>query len=309
MAQLGSPGHDAVPIGEVVAPPFAKTPDPSALFRDRSARLRDLAPGHRLGAYLTFLAGLTEVQAALAEDLPPPDLPDAEALARSRAHGMPALDRERFPHDPACRDTLRRFFAGASAIEMPAESRQALSAIASADDETLAWMVQNVVRDSIPAHDAAPHVFVAAGTALHAARCASAVDASWLVPVGEGACPACGSAPVSSVIVGWEGAHGARFCVCSLCGTLWNAVRIRCTACGSTKGISYQELDDPEAAEGAVKAECCSECRTYLKVMQQAKHPALDPVADDVATLALDRLLAEDEDLRRSGRNPYLLGY
>lgn len=306
MTQLGAPGHDAVPIGDVVAPPFARVPDPDALFPRRAARFAALAAAHDLSPYLTFLAGIATVQAEILPGLPDPVPPHAEALARSREFGMPALDRSRFAEDPACRETLRAFFAGARALAMPAEARAALDEIATAEDEMIAWMAQNVTADAIPAHDAAAHVFVAAGLQVHAARAASRLDAKSLVAVGDGACPACGGPPVSSVIVGWEGAHGARFCSCSLCGTLWNAVRIRCTACGSTKGISYQELEG--GTDGAVKAECCGECRTFAKVMQQAKHPELDPVADDVATLGLDILLAE-QGLRRSGQNPFLLGY
>lgn len=307
MAQLGAPGQDAVPIGEIVAPPFAKLPKARDLFALRAARFRALAPAHPLGAYLTVLGCLAEIQSAIQDDLPEPDLPAAEARARAREHGMPALDRSRFPEDVACLAALRRFVAGAATVEMPQEGRHARETLAVADDETLAWMARNVVEDAIPAHDAAAHILVAAGVQVHAARCAERLDTSLLVPVGDGACPACGSAPAASLIVGWEGANGARFCSCSLCGTLWNYVRIRCTACGSTKGISYQELERQEP-EGAVRAECCSECRTYLKILQQAKHPWLDPVADDVATVGLDVLLGEEE-LRRSGRNPFLLGY
>lgn len=306
MAQLGGPGADAVPIGEVVDPPFARMPDPRSIFETRAGRFATLAQGHRLGPYLTFLAGLARVQADIQDGLPEPDMPAPDALARSREFEMPALDRTRFADDPACLETIRRFIAGASAVEMPVEARESLDELTSAEDEMLAWMAKNVAADAVPAHDAASHAFVAAGLQVHAARAASRLDASSLVPVGDGVCPACGGPPTSSVIVGWENASGARFCSCSLCSTLWHFVRIRCTACGSTKGISYQELDVGD--DGAIKAECCRECRSFSKVMQQAKHPELDPVADDVATLALDMLVKED-DFRRSGQNPFLLGY
>lgn len=306
MAQLGAPGHDAVPIGEVSAPPFARLPIPEDLFRRRAARFAALATSHELGPYLSFLGRLAAVQDAILPHLPDPDRPPAEALARSRAHFMPALDRARFADDPACLATLRRFVEAASTVELPKEARLALDRLAAADDAALVDMAGAVAADAIPVHDAAAHLLVAAGLQVHAARAASRLEASALVPVGDGVCPACGGAPASSLIVGWDGAHGARFCSCSLCGTLWNYVRIRCTACGSTKGLSYQEVEG--GLDGAIKAECCSQCRTFGKVLQQAKHPELDPVADDVATLGLDILLGE-EGLRRSGRNPFLLGY
>lgn len=52
----------------------------------------------------------------------------------------------------------------------------------------------------------------------------------------------------------------------------------------------------------------------FLAVLTGAQHeiqadlPALEPLADDVATLDLDTLLAE-EGWRRGGQNPFLLGY
>jgi FdhE protein len=107
------------------------------------------------------------------------------------------------------------------------------------------------------------------------------------------------------MVVGWQGAHGTRYCGCGLCGTLWNYVRIKCTLCASTKGISYQEI---EGGPGTVKAETCDSCRGYLKVLQQHKDPAVDIIADDVASLALD-LLVREAGFRRGGVNPFLLGY
>jgi FdhE protein len=151
----------------------------------------------------------------------------------------------------------------------------------------------------------ADHVYVAAALQVHFARMAALLDPDALVPVGEGACPSCGGAPVASVIVGWGGATGTRFCACSLCATLWHVVRIKCVLCDSTKGVSYQELG---GSAGIVKAETCENCRGYVKILHQHKDPALDPVADDVANLGLDLLLRES-GYRRGSVNPFLLGY
>jgi FdhE protein len=106
-------------------------------------------------------------------------------------------------------------------------------------------------------------------------------------------------------VVGWSGALNTRFCTCSLCGTLWNYPRVKCVLCGATEGISYQEI---AGGAGAVKAETCDTCHGYLKVLQQNANPLLDPVADDVATLALDLLLRQS-GYRRGAVNPFLLGY
>ena len=306
MSQIGAPvGLDPALIGEVAAPPFARLPDPATLFAARAARLRALAPDHALGPYLDFLAGIAEAQHAVQPKLPAPVLPPADQLARAREFGMPALDRPALLDQPACAETVRRTLAEAAWLEMPPFAREALGRVAGADDATLRAMAGNVLDNQVPFDSVAEHALVAAGLQVHAARTAALLDAKALVPVAQGACPTCGGPPGASVVVGWDGASGARYCVCALCATMWNHVRIRCVACGTGKGISYQEV---EGSDGTIKAECCGECRTYLKIFYQVKNPALDPVADDIASSALDLLVAES-GVRRSGVNPFLLGY
>jgi len=151
----------------------------------------------------------------------------------------------------------------------------------------------------------AEHVYVAAALQVHFARLAAGLDPKSLVPVGDGACPCCGGPPVSSMVVGWQGAYNTRFCACALCGTLWHYVRIKCVLCGSTKGIGYQEV---EGGGGNIKAETCDACRSYVKVLYQVREADLEPVADDVASLGLALLLGASE-YRRGGYNPFLLGY
>jgi FdhE protein len=168
-------------------------------------------------------------------------------------------------------------------------------------------MARSILSEPAAAESLAERVFLAASLQVHFARLAARLDASALVPVGEGACPACGSHPVSSLVVGWRGAHNTRFCACSLCSTLWHVVRVKCVLCGSTKGISYQEIEGGPGA-GTVRAETCASCQCYVKILQQQVDPALDPVADDVATLGLDLLLRE-AGYRRGAVNPFLLGY
>jgi FdhE protein len=140
---------------------------------------------------------------------------------------------------------------------------------------------------------------------VHFARLAAQTDGAALVPVGVGVCPVCGGPPALSVIVGWYRAEGARYAACELCSTLWNEVRIKCLACGSTKGVGLQEID---GQGGTVKAETCEECGSYLKVLYQNQNALLDPIADDVGSLGLD-LLLRDRAYSRAGTNPYLAGY
>jgi FdhE protein len=305
MTQVGTTKHDPIPIGEIAKPPFARLPDPAAMFARRAERLRVLADGHELHSYLLFLADLCDAQHRLQPGLPDAELPAADAIARARQFNMPPLDRSRFAHDAAFDAVWERLMAMAGGIAMPEGARVALERVAAADPAVAAAMVGAVLENAIPVEALAEHVFVAAALQVHFARLAAQLDAKALVPVGEGACPACGGPPVSTMVVGWSGALNTRFCACSLCGTLWNYPRIKCTLCGATEGIAYQEI---AGGPGNVKAETCEACRAYVKILHQHAAPSLDPVADDAATLALDLLLRQS-DYRRGAVNPFLLGY
>ena len=305
MSQIGAPQHDPIPIGEIATPPFVRLPDPGALFAARAERLRALAQTHGLRPYLLFVAGLSEAQHRIQDGLPPVEAPATDAVARAREFGLPPLDRARFTPDPAFEEGFARLLAAADGLDMPEAARAALVRVMGADAVAQAAMARAVLADAVPVEALAEHVFAAAALQVHFARLAATLDAERLVPVGDGACPCCGGAPVASLVVGWPGAHGTRFCACSLCGTLWNYVRIRCTVCGSTKGIAYEEI---EGGAGTVKAETCGSCRSYVKILHQHTDPALDPVADDIATLALD-LLVREAGYRRGAVNPFLLGY
>jgi FdhE protein len=305
MSKVGTPRHDAVPIGEVAEPPFARLPDPSTLFQVRAERFQELSGRHELAPFLRFLSGISSCQHQLQDGLPDADFPTDDDRERAREHGMPPLDRNRFTADAAFDATLGRLLQLADGVDMPDTARHALTRAVEADAAVRVAMARAVLANEIPVEEFAGHVFVAAALQVHYARLASRLDAKKLVPVGDGACPSCGGAPVASMVVGWLGAHNSRFCVCSLCATQWHYIRIKCTLCSSTKGISYREV---EGADGTILAETCESCRGYVKILHQHKNFGLDPVADDVASLGLDLLLRESE-YRRGSVNPYLLGY
>jgi FdhE protein len=305
MSNVGTPQHDAVPIGEIAQPPFARLPDPSTLFQARAERFQALATQHELASFLRFLAGISSSQHQLQDGLPDVDLPSDDERERAREHAMPPLDRGRFTADAAFDATLGRLLQLAEAVEMPEPARAALGRVIAANAAARIAMARAVLANEVPVADFADHVFVAAALQVHYARLASRLDAKKLVPVGDGACPACGGAPVSSMVVDWQGARNSRFCVCSLCAAQWHYVRIKCTLCGSTKGISYREV---EGGGGTIWAETCESCHGYVKILHQQKNVVLDPVADDVASLGLDLLLRESE-YRRGSVNLFLLGY
>lgn len=291
-------------IGRVPAPPFVRLPDPLRLFEVRRHRLEFLAQASDLAPYLRFVAGLAAAQNGIQSELPEPVLPPSDALDRAQAFGMPPLDRNRTTLDDVLGETLHRLFDAITPLAKPAEAQVALEQVKAASPEQLGELLQGVLMDAIPADAIAEHAYVAAGLQVHFTRLAAKLEAGKVVGVADGTCPCCGGPPVSSLVVGWMDAEGARYCSCSLCGTLWNVVRIKCALCNSTGGIGYQEV---EGGPGTIKAECCDNCRGYVKILYQQKDPDLDPVADDIASLGLDLLLREGK-YRRGGFNPFLLG-
>src|SRR5215470_5747851 len=305
MSNASAPLHNPVPIGTVATPLFAVLPDLQTVFSNRAARLRQLASTHQLGPYLGFLADLAQCQHRLQDGLPEPEVPPPDARERARQFNMPPIDRARFVVEPAFEATLDRLLALAANIKMPPQARTALERAVKADLAARDAMVRAVLADAIPVEALADHVFVAAALQVHMARVAARLEAARLVAVGDAVCPVCGGPPVASVIVGWPQAANTRYCACSLCQTWWHYVRIRCTRCGTTKGIGYKEI---ESSPNGVQAETCEECHGYVKILHQHKHPELEPVADDVATLGLD-ILVREAGYRRGAMNPYLLGY
>ena len=304
MTHPGSVEPNPAAIGRVQAPPFARLPDPRKLFEARRERLEYLAQTSELAPYLRFIAGIAAAQDGIQDGLPDPELPSDDTLDRAREFGMPPLDRNRIGREDAIGETLTRLFDAVASLEKPAEAKTALERVRAATPEQVRSIVQGVLDNAISADSIAEHAYVAAGLQVHFARLAARLDMSKLARIDDGACPCCGGPPTSSLVVGWMETEGTRYCSCSLCGTLWNVVRVKCVLCGSLKGIGYQEIED---GPGTIKAECCDNCRSYVKILYQHKDTALDPIADDIASLGLDLLLREGE-YRRGGFNPFLLG-
>jgi FdhE protein len=304
MSDTRSVEPDPSKIGGVSKAPFVRLPDPAQVFARRAARLRALAESHDLAPYLRFLAAVADAQAETATSAPPPPAPPQDVLERAREFAMPPLDRAAAASDVRLRETCRGLFAALASVPKPEAAEASLARVSQADDRALDRLIVGALSDAAPAQAVAEHVYVVAALQVHFTRLAAQLDSRALKPVGTGACPACGGPPAVSLIAGWPGAEGARYAACALCSTLWNEVRIKCLVCGTTEGVGYQEID---GQGGTIKAETCDGCGAYVKVLYQDKDPALDPIADDVASLALDQLVSASH--RRAGADPFLMGY
>jgi FdhE protein len=304
------PVGDAVPlapmdIGEVANPPFAVLPDPRRVFLARSERFAALAPGHQLESYLRLLSQITRAQHDILGALPEPVLPSPERLALARENTMPPITTGQITLDETADRTFDALLKALSAADLAETSRTALDVVEEAGPDARRNMMQAVILDEIPGDAIAEHVLAAAAVQVLFTRLAARLDVETLTRVADGACPSCGGAPVASAVVGWEGAHGTRFCTCSICATQWNVVRIKCLVCSSEKGIAYHSL---EGGQETVMGETCEACDSYVKMLHQHKDAALDPIADDVASLALDLTLTK-EGWTRASVNPFLMGY
>jgi FdhE protein len=297
------PVADPSKIGEASEPSFVRLPDLASMFSQRAERFRAVAEGNVLADYLRFVASLAVTQHAVIVSLPAASELDPSGLDMRLGAAMPPLSPELLHREPGFAETLDSLLRGFAPHSMPDPAAKArLQLLAQTPPEIIA-LASSIFEGAFPADRLAESLFVTAALQVHLARYASRLPARRLQPVGDGVCPACGSAPVASLIVGWRGANRSRYCCCSLCGTMWNYVRIKCTSCGSTEGIAYSTL---EQGSPDVAAETCAKCRCYIKHLQQQRDPALEPFADDIASYGLDLLLRE-QGFRRGGINPLFI--
>ncbi|HEX6735217.1 MAG TPA: formate dehydrogenase accessory protein FdhE, partial [Azonexus sp.] len=246
------------------------------LFAARADRFAALAVGHSLGDWLAFLGRLSLAQHHALKALPELPLPSTAALDQAHTHGMPPLDPAARP--TAWRTVLRQL-VGELAAEAPAGARPALSALAGADDVWLEKLAEALLDGQLEAGDGAELPFVAAALQVVYTQLASRLDAARLQKLdADNVCPCCGSPAVASIVRLGAAISNLRYLHCSLCNSEWNVPRATCTSCAGDKELALQEID---GRQGAVRAETCDACHSYLKIVYQEKDPHVDPVADD----------------------------
>lgn len=286
--------------------PRIRLPRQAEVFSSRAARLRELATGNAIGDYLRLMATLVEAQqVALLEraktSMAPPD---AGQLAVAREHGMPLLQAAGRRREHGWRDLLKQLCAVVvDAQGFPASVAATCARIEQASPEELETQADALLTSRHGEIDGAMAPFVMAALQVCwvdvASRFAVADVQHLDVP---GVCPICGTLPVASIIRTEQPYQGYRFLHCALCATEWHMVRVTCTQCQATRDIGYHSI---EGDSGAVRAESCDSCHTYRKIVYREKDANVDPVADDLATVALDLLMTEAGYHRGSG-NPLL---
>ena len=292
--------------------------DPTAVFADRASRFDALAtrdPGQRV--FFAFMAHLSRAQHAAVASHEPRGLPGPSLLATRHEHRMPVLPAGLAERDASWVAALRgvlRASARDATFPLPAavgNARRTLEAASDDEIDRLGGALLAFDYESLPA-DVVP--WLAAGLQVHWVKSVATLGREAMRPLDVGnVCPCCGSLPVASLrrIGGLQ--QGLRFLVCSLCAAQWHMVRIKCSHCESTAGMGYLTLStDPDSEVGkaaatreVVKAEVCDECSSYLKLVSLESDMNADPVADDLATLALD-LLTDERGYARIGPNLFI---
>ena len=298
MTTVIQPGQIEPPAGEI---PFIHQPD--SAFRDRAVRLRQLAEGHVMKDFLLFMADLTDAQHAALTVFPEAALPTEAELMLCREHGMPPLSVQSWPRDPVWQEALRQIIAQVICTATP-ETKIILMRLQQMDSAALEAFATDILSGQFDGMELGAAPFVAAALQVYWTHMASTLGARAFAPSDiSNLCPVCASPPAASIVRIGGSENGLRYLCCSVCNTQWHMVRVKCTNCESTKGISYFMI---EGASGAVKAEACEECGAYLKIMHMDKDPQVDPVADDLATLVLD-LMMDENGRSRSGPNLFLI--
>ncbi|MFA7605920.1 MAG: formate dehydrogenase accessory protein FdhE [Rhodocyclaceae bacterium] len=294
------PGAAALQPG--MEAPAVVAPQAASVFADRARRFEALAEGHAAGDYLRLMAALSHAQHALLQIHPDAPLPDDRACERARQHAMPVVPANGWPRDAVWRTHL----AGLLERLLPQAHgtlRETLEGLQQADVATLERLADGVLRCEYDPAETARLPFVAAALQVYWTWMAAQPCLSTLGRLDvPGVCPCCGSLPVASVIHTGQ-YSGVRYLHCSLCNTEWNLVRVNCSACGETDKVSYRII---EGQDSVVRAEVCDDCHGYLKVVHRDKEAQADPVADDLATLALD-ILVDEAGYLRSGPNPLFI--
>jgi FdhE protein len=294
------PGEIERPVGEI---PHLHIPDRNSVFLDRAARLRALAQEHTMKDFLLFMAGVCNAQQAALNVFPEVPLPPEAQLKLCLEHGMPPLSAQTWKRAPAWQEALRQIAAQVQDNATPA-SKETIVRLQQMDSAALEVLADAILSGNYRGMDLAAAPFVAAALQVYWAHMATSLGTRAFGRSDiANLCPVCASPPVASVVRIGGAEQGLRYLTCSLCETQWHMVRVKCSNCESTKSIGYYSI---EGASGAVKAESCDECGTYLKISYMDKDPHADPVADDLATLALDLMMGES-GISRSGPNLFLV--
>ncbi|CCP09023.1 formate dehydrogenase accessory protein fdhE [Erwinia amylovora MR1] len=264
-------------------------------YSRRAARLRQLAAKNPLGDYLRFAAVIASAQEVMLYDHPlRMDL--LARLEESARLGKPPLDITTQPRDAHWQRLLHSLIAELKP-EMTGQALSVLENLEKSSSAELEAMASALFANEFAKVNSDKAPFIWAALSICWAQMAALIPGKARVQAGgqRQFCPVCASVPVSGMVH----MDGVRYLHCNLCESEWHVTEARCSNCEQTRDLHYWSLDS-----AAIKAESCGDCGTWLKLLHQEKDPAVDPVADDLASLILDARM-EQEGFARSSLNPF----
>ncbi|SFU53151.1 formate dehydrogenase accessory protein FdhE [Halomonas korlensis] len=301
--------YGSAPLG-VMDPPAVLLAEPG-LFAQRARRLEQLAERvESLGDFLSFMAQLAQAQHAVLEGHRPDWQPEPDAFTLALEHGMPPLGAQALSQDVDYHSELSALL---DALEphLGEAQRPLVEGLRDMSRRDIASLATEILSQGAgPDAQRGLMPLIAAALQIAWLRLTQCLPAPPPRPASEARaiCPCCGSAPVASVIHRDPQRSGVRYLQCGLCGTQWYLERAKCSVCDSTGQLNYLSLEDGSGQPLLpVQAEACGDCHTYLKIVPSELDADAEPLADDLASLALDLLLAEEDRYRRSGVNPLLI--
>lgn len=298
-------------------------PKLEALYARRSARLEELAfqlvkeaaqhepssaEAEEINAgYFSFLSGLVSAQGRLLAGRP---------LSRADAEPVRAMLRgKNTSPDIPTQDMLENSLYWQKAFsalvddagaQLPAETQDALKALALEKPDVLAAQAYALLSGQYDQVDAGAAVFLWAALSVFWAQAIALIaedDKRLTQRRSEGgACPCCGAPPSGALVLTGD-REGLRYLQCSLCETRWHKVRATCSVCDATDHIDYWSFENTNAP---IQAETCGDCKSYVKLFRLDRDPALEVLADDLATVVLDAAL-EEQGFIRAALNPFAL--
>jgi FdhE protein len=286
--------------------PRIRLPERASVFAQRGERLRTLAAqpvGQPIAEYLRLMGALADAQHSALSHLQVAP-PSAAELAQARQEHRPPAAATGGPYAAHWRGVLAALCDALIARrEFPAAVYEVCNRLRAAPSAELEAQAGALLATPAHALDAAAAPFVMAALQVcwtHTASSLAPQDVTALeLP---GLCPVCGTLPVASIVRVDHGAQGYRYLHCPLCASEWHLVRVTCSQCQATKGVAYHSI---EGGPQAIRAESCDHCKSYRKILYQEQDMGSEPVADDLASLALDLLMSEAGYHRASG-NPLL---
>lgn len=287
--------------------PRIRLPNRESVFAARARRLRELsgsdAIGHSIADYLQLMATVADKQ-QLALSMLKAALPSAEHLEQTRTHRMPPLHAMGWRRETQWQDLLYPLCHAIAAVpEFPPGARAVCDELTRTHRPAIEAQADSLLAAQPDGIDTAAAPFVMAALQVYWVYLASQLAVGDVAELDvPGVCPVCGTLPVASVVRADSRAQGYRYLHCALCATEWHMVRITCSQCQANQSIAYHSI---EGGPDAIRAESCDGCKTYRKILYQEKDPDVEPVADDLASLALDLLMSEAGYHRGSG-NPLL---